>query len=243
MAKDPAFLFYSSDFLIGVADLNFEERGKYITLLCLQHQKGPLSSKVIGMTVGVISEDLRKKFSVDGDGNLFNERLLDESTKRNNYTESRRNNARKPKAYATAKNEHKENEDVNRNENIIEDVNTTPFQKKVAEFFNYRKEIKKPIREASKDAFLKSLTKLSGGDEIAAIAILDQSIANGWQGIFALKQNYGQTITKNGNGHNNGNIAGSSTLLERSREVLRQTGNHFGGTGNNHTNTDISRDQ
>ena len=43
MERDPAFLFYSSDFLSGIADLNMEERGQYITLLCVQHQKGRLN--------------------------------------------------------------------------------------------------------------------------------------------------------------------------------------------------------
>jgi len=51
MAKDPAFLFYSSDFLSGITDLTMEERGQYITLLCLQHQKGSLSEKTIRLSV------------------------------------------------------------------------------------------------------------------------------------------------------------------------------------------------
>jgi len=42
MAKDPAFLFYSSDFLSGTFTLSNEHKGMYITLLCLQHQKGRL---------------------------------------------------------------------------------------------------------------------------------------------------------------------------------------------------------
>ena len=45
--KDPAVLFYTADFLIGVSDLTDEECGKYIKLLCLQHQKGHLSEKQI----------------------------------------------------------------------------------------------------------------------------------------------------------------------------------------------------
>ena len=45
--KDPAVLFYTSDFLVGASDLSNEECGKYIKLLCLQHQKGHLSEKQI----------------------------------------------------------------------------------------------------------------------------------------------------------------------------------------------------
>ena len=45
--KDPAFVFYTGDFLTGVIDMTMEERGQYITLLCLQHQKGHFSKKTL----------------------------------------------------------------------------------------------------------------------------------------------------------------------------------------------------
>lgn len=117
MAKDPAFLFYSSDFLIGIADLTMTERGQYITMLCLQHQKGPLSEKSIQIAVGEISVDLRKKFLVDKDGNLYNQRLFDEYNKRKKFTESRRNNAKSKKHMLEHMGDHMEdeNEDVNVN--------------------------------------------------------------------------------------------------------------------------------
>ena len=44
MAKDPAFLFYSNDFLTGTYTMTDEQVGKYIRLLCLQHQKGELAN-------------------------------------------------------------------------------------------------------------------------------------------------------------------------------------------------------
>ena len=43
--KDPAFLFYSGDFLSGTMLMSDEEVGQYIRLLCLQHQKGHLREK------------------------------------------------------------------------------------------------------------------------------------------------------------------------------------------------------
>jgi len=95
MAKDPAFLFYSSDFLTGVTDLTMEERGQYITLLCLQHQKGHLNEKTIRLSVGSISVDVRNKFSIDENGNLFNEKLEILINERKKFTESRRNNGLK----------------------------------------------------------------------------------------------------------------------------------------------------
>jgi hypothetical protein len=122
MAKDPAFLFYSSDFLNGVADLTMEERGQFITLLCLQHQKGTLTDKTIRLSLGSVSVDVLSKFSKDKDGNFFNERLSEEIEKRIQFTESRRNNGSKggrpknnTKPIGLAK--HNLMEDVNENEN------------------------------------------------------------------------------------------------------------------------------
>ena len=92
MIKDPAFLFYSSDFLSGVVDLTMEERGQYITMLCLQHQKGRLSEKTIRLSVGSVSIDVLSKFSKDENGLFFNERLETEIENRIKYTESRRKN-------------------------------------------------------------------------------------------------------------------------------------------------------
>jgi hypothetical protein len=40
MNKPPAFQFYADDFLAGVAPMTNEERGLYITLLCIQWSKG-----------------------------------------------------------------------------------------------------------------------------------------------------------------------------------------------------------
>ena len=127
MAKDPAFLFYSSDFLNGVSDLTMEERGQYITLLCIQHQKGSLSEKTIRLTVGSVSVDVMSKFEKDKDGNYFQSRLKEEIEKRVNFTESRRNNgfkggrpkaSVKPSGYPTLNLMENENENVNEDKNI-----------------------------------------------------------------------------------------------------------------------------
>lgn len=55
-------------------------------------------------------------------------------------------------------------------------------------FLAYRKEIKKPYRsQMSVEQAFNELQKLSGGVLETAEAIVNQSIANGWQGLFALK--------------------------------------------------------
>ena len=94
MSKDPAFLFYSSDFLTGVLDLTMAERGQYITLLCLQHQKGRLSEKTIGLNLGDVSKDVLAKFEVDEEGLYYNERLEAEIEKRSQHKEKQRENGK-----------------------------------------------------------------------------------------------------------------------------------------------------
>jgi 5-methylcytosine-specific restriction endonuclease McrA len=91
---DPAFLFYSNDFLSGVADLTMEERGQYITLMCLQHQKGHISEKTIRLNVGSISVDVLSKFQQDENGCYYNERLQKEIEKRDRFAKSRKENGK-----------------------------------------------------------------------------------------------------------------------------------------------------
>ena len=90
--RDPAVLFYTSDFLSGVADLTMSERGQYITLLCLQHQKGHLSKKTITLSVGKVSDDVLSKFRVDEEERYYNVRMEEEIKKRAAYSQSRAKN-------------------------------------------------------------------------------------------------------------------------------------------------------
>lgn len=93
--KDPAFLFYSSDFLSGTMLMTDEEVGQYIKLLCLQHQKGHLKEKDMLNICKTYNEDIFSKFKKDEEGNYYNERLEHEANKRKAYSESRRNNRNK----------------------------------------------------------------------------------------------------------------------------------------------------
>ena len=95
MSKDPAVLFYTQDFLTGCTDLTFEERGQYITLLCLQHQKGHLSEKTIRLTLGSVSVDVMSKFLKDEQGCYYNERMEDEINKRQHFLDTRFFNGKK----------------------------------------------------------------------------------------------------------------------------------------------------
>ena len=130
MSKDPAVLFYTQDFLTGCTDLTFEERGQYITLLCLQHQKGHLSEKTIRLTLGSVSVDVMSKFLMDEEGCYYNERMEEEINKRLHFLDTRYINGKKggrpPKPNKKPNKKPTDNlsEDVNENgidyDNIIE---------------------------------------------------------------------------------------------------------------------------
>lgn len=91
MAKDPAVLFYTSDFLSGTYTLTDEQVGKYIRLLCLQHQKGKLTDKDMYRVCGTYDSEIFCKF-IKEDDFYYNKKMYDETNRRKSYTESRRNN-------------------------------------------------------------------------------------------------------------------------------------------------------
>ncbi len=145
MAKDPAFLFYSSDFYTGTATMTNEHVGMYIRLLCLQHQKGRLSKKDMLCICSAYINDVFAKFEQDHDGYYINKRLQIEDLKRKEYTNSRRMNALgKHKAYA----QHMENE--NEDININKDKNKNnkkkeEYTKDFLDFYHlYPKKVGKP---------------------------------------------------------------------------------------------------
>ncbi|MGN1271450.1 MAG: hypothetical protein ACI4UX_05780 [Clostridia bacterium] len=128
--KDPAFLFYSSDFLSGTMLMSDEEVGQYIRLLCLQHQKGHLKEKDMLNICKSYNEEIFSKFKKDKDNNYYNERLEYEIDKRKAYSESRRNNRKKKETYekdmkniCNSYEEHMENENENINIDLIENKN------------------------------------------------------------------------------------------------------------------------
>ena len=95
MAKDPAVLFYTADFLTATQGLTLEEIGALIKLLCIQHQTGHLSEKTIKLSVGELSPDVRGFFKKDENGLIYNERMEEEQKRRQSFTESRRKNVKK----------------------------------------------------------------------------------------------------------------------------------------------------
>ena len=172
MAKDPAFMLYSQDFLVDVSDLTMEERGQYITMLCLQHQKGHLTKKNIQIAVGNVSEDVMSKFVKDENEMYYNETLEVVIHKREAYSQSRSENGKKggrprkeaPKnhnenqekticlPYAKAYENHSEIE--NENINVIKDI-IDYLNKKLGTRYKYTtKDIQSHIKARLKEGFI-----------------------------------------------------------------------------------------
>jgi len=199
--KDPAFTFYTSDFLTGVANLTMKERGQYITLLCLQHQLGHLSMKIIKLNIKDISQDVLKKFKKDDDENYYNERLEFEINKREKYIQHQRENGKKggrPKSQnkSESKSELKSKKKPleNENENDIDNDNKNNIENKYFEslkvntIFNEFLELRKKLKAVNTDRAINMLiNKLNEYDEETQYEMIEQSIINSWKGIFELK--------------------------------------------------------
>jgi hypothetical protein len=207
MAKDPAILFYTGDFLNGCSCLTMEERGQYITILCLQHQLGHLSEKTIRLSLGSVSVDVLSKLSKDSEGNFYNERMEQEIKKRQHFIDTRFFNGvkggrpKKPNKKPNSKPKNNLSEDINENRSLI-DISWNRWKEfKKAEFnFKYKSGI-------SEDAAKKELIELSGNNEELAIKIIEQSIAKGWKGFFKLKNE--------GNGFNGKPVGASDEAVAR----------------------------
>lgn len=215
MAKDPAFLFYSQDFLVGTMAMPFDERGRYITLLCYIHQNGPISEETIRLLVGSFSDTLRLKFLQTESGLFFNSRLSLEVEKRAKFTESRILNGNKggrPKKEKPTDNLNKTYRLLKPKptENLIEDedvidieiLNNSLFAEKLKLIFErwvkYKKDRKEKYKtQDSLNTAFKKLEKFSNGDPVLAGKIIDSAIGNNYAGFFELKvENKNSTTTE-----------------------------------------------
>lgn len=123
MAKDPAFLFYYQDFLVGTSFMTPTDVGHYILLLCYQAAKGHLPKNQLSNICRShdISNEVLSKFSVDKNGLFFNERLEKEIEKRRLYSLSRSKNRSYKKKISKSYVKHMENENTNENEDEKEE--------------------------------------------------------------------------------------------------------------------------
>ena len=63
-----------------------------------------------------------------------------------------------------------------------------------ADYVDTRKKIKSPMTDKAVDLAISKLMKLSNGDNDTAIEILNNSIVNGWKGLYPLKEKQEATV-------------------------------------------------
>lgn len=222
MGKDPSFPFYAQDFLTGVMHLTMEERGVYITLLAYQWAHSKIPKKRVGLIVALswdsVPSEVKEKF-VEDDDYIWNERLEFEREKRKKFKEKQALNGKKGGRPRKSKNPNEtqtqsqkkplENESENEKEYeyekeiekeaVIFPFETEVFEQQWEQWKIYKaKEFRFKYKSLqSEQAALAKLNKLAS-DENQAIAIIHQSMENGWKGFFELKQNNGQTNNTTG---------------------------------------------
>lgn len=153
MAKDPAVLWYTSDFLTGTMTMTDEQVGRYARLLCLQHQKGVLTEKDMIIICKSYDKEVFDKFVKSGDF-FYNERMKKEAEKRSAFSKSRsenrlngiENKELKKKKNKISHDYHMENENENENENKDLDLNLESVKEKKQDFGTY-KNIRLYLRE------------------------------------------------------------------------------------------------
>lgn len=129
MAKDPAFLFYSQDFIMGTSLMSNAQTGLYIKLLCFQHQHGGLIDSESFDDLVKDDRLIRAKFIKTDDG-YYNERLMQEMNDRAHKSSNLSANAKKrwenrSKSNAIAKPKHMPIENENENEIRVKTKRTT----------------------------------------------------------------------------------------------------------------------
>lgn len=154
MAKDPAFLFYHHDFLVGTHFMTNEEVGCYIRVLCYLADKSRLSyaqlNKICG--TGELTDSIIGKLEKDTKGIFYNKRLLEEVEKRKSFCESRRKS--RMSHVSESNDSHTVNVNENRNVNIKDDrVQGKKERKKRPQFVP-------PTLEEVKKYFLERKTKI-----------------------------------------------------------------------------------
>lgn len=100
MAKDPATLWYWNDWQGGTATYTRHLKGCFMDLLHAQFNSGRLSLAqikiVLGVDFGQCWPILQEKFIKDDNDKYYNRKAEEVKEKRQKYTESRRNNLKKP---------------------------------------------------------------------------------------------------------------------------------------------------
>jgi uncharacterized protein YdaU (DUF1376 family) len=238
MSKAPAFQFYAQDFLTGVMDLTMEERGLYITLLARQwavFNANGIPKKRLGLLVGYEWENLpemvKDKFTDNGDY-FFNKRLQETFLNMKSFKEKQRINGLKggrPKTQTKPKRNPKQSsslkiedrsikiEDRKKKIEVVLPYDSENFQNAWHNWKEY-KSIEFGFKYKTEQSEQAALMKLSNetDNEQHAILSINNSMANGWKGIFAHKEdkNGSKTTSKKGNQYSDNFITEVANALQ-----------------------------
>ena len=187
--KDPAFLFYPSDFLTGTIFMSDIQLGKYIKLLCIQHQKGHLSEKDMLNICKRYDKDIFDKFTKDNDGKYYNIRLQKEKKKKKKYSKSRSENRKNKITFENicfSYVKHMENENININNtsfinSYIKNNKLDNIINLLLEYFNYRKSIKIPNNQNIIDELILFLKPYNKKEQEQ---IIKTSLKNGYREFY-----------------------------------------------------------
>jgi hypothetical protein len=92
-------------------------------------------------------------------------------------------------------NTNKKNKNIKNDKNVINYSDIPALNDAILGFVEYRKGIKNPMTEHAVKLMVAKLYKMTS-DVNEQIEILNQSIVNGWKGIFPLKKESGQPVKK-----------------------------------------------
>lgn len=149
----------------------------------VKEERLKIESTELGTLFTVINYDEYQgfeRYKKESENSPRTEREQPENGARTERERSENNNKNVNKDNKVKKDNKKDNtafEDYTSNPVLLESLNS---------FYEYRKKSKKPMTDAAIKLLLKKLNDLASDDETKA-EILNQSILNGWQGIFPIK--------------------------------------------------------
>ena len=193
--KNPAVLWYPSDFISSTIFWTNEQCGAYIRLLNYQFTVGHMTKKeMLQITNDPI---VLKKFVKDEQKKYYNLRMENEINKRNSFIESRKNNGSKG---GRPKNEEKttrlfvgyarknllENENINKNINI----NNNNYIYNNINIYNYYENNINTINNTTYNKLTNYINTINGGLIIKAIDIAVENNVRKFSYIDAILQNW-----------------------------------------------------
>lgn len=144
--------------------------------------------------------DIENKYHENKD--IENEYLENEYTNNNSLNNNSLNNNSVNNNSINKKEKKKKKTDL---DILINEYTSNSFlQETIIDFMKMRKSIKKPVTERALKGILNKLDKLATTDDIK-IKILENSIENCWQGVFPLKDNFGNYNSNKYQDNNNSN--------------------------------------